>query len=107
MMAELNELESSIQIDSGTETSIQFDLPVDTDIIYAYTNGALQRKGVLLVKAVTSMSFTYYLEDGTQKATPFAYDSDVWRIQVEMTVGDASSQMTYRGSTSPRNLHYE
>jgi type II secretory pathway pseudopilin PulG len=107
MIAEMNEIESSIQIDSGTETSIQFDLPVQNDIIYSFTNGTLQRQGVLLVRGVQKLAFRYFLEDGTQKVTPFGYDSDVWRIQIEMVVGNEETHMVYRGSISPRNLHYE
>ena len=107
MIADMNDIEASIQIDYGYTNAIQFDLSGDDDINYRFSDGELQRKTQKLVAGVQSLVFRYYREDGVQKGTPFSYDSDVWRIQIEMNVGTGDSQMVFRGSVSPRNIHYD
>ncbi len=107
MLAEMNEITSSIEIDYGYSTQIQFDTPDENNINYAYTSGQLKREGVRLVNGVRSFQITYYLENGSVKGTPFSSDSDVWRIRIQMEVGDDQNKMLLRAEVSPRNIHYD
>ena len=108
MMAELQQLEASVDIYTGRSTRIRFNIPDDGygSITYRLNDDELQREGENLVQNVQGLTFTYYKEDGTTKSTPFYYDSDVWRIQVEIEVGDPENPLTLRGQVSPRNIHY-
>ncbi len=107
MSNDLVRLTSSLFIDVGTLTAIRFDLPTENDIVYMLYNGKVLRKGVKLIKNVSSLEFHYYTEDGTEKTVPFLSDSDVWRIEMEMVVDDGINTVTFKKQISPRNIHFE
>jgi type II secretory pathway pseudopilin PulG len=106
MMTELKMLEASLQIDYAYSDQIQFDLVHETNIHYAFENGQLSRNGEKLIDHVQSLVFKYYHENGTEKFTPFWSDSDVWRIEVQASVGSGENTVTFRGQVSPRNIHF-
>lgn len=106
MMNELKRLESSLDIDFGQTDEIQFDLSHQSDINYTYGSLQLTREGEVLIEDVQTFEFKFYTEDGTQKTCPFYYDSDVWRIEVTMAVGDGVDNVEFRGQVSPRNIHF-
>ncbi len=107
MMAEMRMIEASLEIDWGTSTQIRFDLPSQSNITYRYQNGRLERDGEKLVNYVQGFVIRYYKEDGSEKSSPFWSDSDVWRIQLEMEVGDGDDNLVLRAQVSPRNIHYQ
>ena len=106
MMNEIKMLEASLDIDNGYSNKFQFDLPHQSNINYTYESGTLTREGQVLVSGVRSFVVKYYKEDGSLKNTPFFYDSDVWRIKIEMEVGDGTDNFYLQGQVSPRNVHF-
>ena len=105
MMAEMRLIESSGYIDYGYSDEIQFDLPGENNITYVFSDGQIFRESKILVDGVRSFTIRYYKADGSQKATPFWWENDIWRISVEMEVGDDESQMILTGQVSPRKFH--
>ncbi len=106
MMNELKMLENSLNIDNGYSHKFRFDLPQQNNINYTFDSGVLTREGQVLVSGVQSFVVKYYKEDGSMKSTPFFYDSDVWRIKIEMEVGDGTDNFYLQGQVSPRNIHF-
>lgn len=112
MMAELKRVEDSLDIAYGSSSRIDFRYPNDGVvgyITYEYdgTYLLIEREGSKLVEAVQDFDIKYYRDDGTQKSTPFAYDSDIWRIEINIAVGSSTQQVLLSGQISPRNLHYQ
>jgi hypothetical protein len=105
MMAEMRLIETSGMIDYGYSDEIQFDLPGENNITYQFSGGQLLRESKILVDGVRNFTISYYKADGSQKATPFWWENDIWRIRVEMEVGDDESQMILTGQVSPRKFH--
>jgi len=104
MMAEMKMIDASQDIDLGYNSQIQFDLPSTSNITYRFQNGRLERNGKKLVEYVQNFVIRYYKQDGSQRSTPFASVSDVWRIQVEMEVGDGTTDLVLTAQVSPRNI---
>ena len=105
MIAEMKLIEASLDIDYGYSNSIRFDIPNQNNINYDFESGALAREGEILVQGVQSFQLTYFRADGSQKSSGFWYDSDVWRVHIEMEVGDGDNNMVFKGQVSPRNIH--
>ncbi len=105
MLAEMRMIEGSMEIDYGYSNEIRFDLPNQSNINYEWEYGLLKREGQKLVEGVQDFSFTYYKSDGSEKSPGFWYTDDVWRIEVEMTVGDGTNNIVIKGQVSPRNFH--
>ena len=106
MIVEMRMIEAAIEIDEGHSHKIQFDLPHQNNINYTFESGQLKREGIKLIHGVQSFVIRYYRADGTLKNTPFSYDSDVWRIEVEMEVGDGEDNLVLHRQVTPRNIHY-
>lgn len=108
MMLELRQIEGALDITYGSPIRIDFDDPIlGENITYSYYEGKLRREDEKLVENVQSFIIRYYTADGTQKSTPFGWDSDVWRIQIVMEVGTESKSLQIRGQSSPRSFHYQ
>ena len=107
MVEELKRVEDSVDISNGSSNSIAFYNADGNHVTYRYYYGQLQRGGVKLVDDVQSFAIRYYTADGTQKSTPFYYVSDVWRIEVEMEVGDGEIQLLFEDQVTPRNFHFD
>lgn len=108
MMSELRQLEGSLDITYGSSTRIDFDYSIlGENITYDFYNGQVIREGQKLIGNVQNFIIRYYTPDGTEKSTPFGWDSDVWRIQIEMEVGTEGKSLQIRGQSSPRSFHYQ
>ena len=107
MMNEMKQIESSIVVNQAFTHGINFDLPGEPGIDYTFSYGSIKRNNVKLIENVQNFELRYYSADGTEKATPFYYDSDLWRIHIEITVGESGSYLVLRGQVSPRNIHYD
>lgn len=111
MISEIRRIDDPLDIAYGSSTRIDFRYPDDGIsgyVTYNYDNTykLLEREGDKLVEAIQEFKIKYYRADGSQKSTPFYYDSDVWRIEIELACGTASKQVHLSGQVSPRNLHY-
>lgn len=108
MMSELHKINDPLGIAYGSSSRIDFNVPNDGwgYITYRERNGRIERESRKLIDYVQDFTIRYYRADGSQKNTPFWYDSDVWRIQLEIVVGDGENNYTLRGQVSPRNIHY-
>ena len=108
MMAELHRIEDSLDISNGDATQITFDVPDDGlgFITYELSGNEILREGQKFLGPVDKFIIKYYEEDGTEKVTPFQFNSDVWRMHVEVVVGEGGSNLSLRGQVSPRNFHY-
>jgi prepilin-type N-terminal cleavage/methylation domain-containing protein len=108
MINELQQIVLSEDITNGSTSQIDFDIPDDGlgTITYAFSGGILTRQGHPLVGNVQSFTIRYYTADGTEKYTPFYGDTDVWRIEIEMLVGNEDTALLLRAQVSPRNVHY-
>jgi prepilin-type N-terminal cleavage/methylation domain-containing protein len=105
MMSELHRIEDPLDITYASSSSIHFI--VDSKlIVYELYNNVLLRNDERFIDQVQGFTVYYYQDDGILKSTPFSYDSNVWRIQIELTVGDESNNFLLRGQVSPRNIHY-
>jgi prepilin-type N-terminal cleavage/methylation domain-containing protein len=109
MMAELHRIEDSLDISNGDVSQITFDVPDDGlgFITYELSGNEILRQGQKFLGPVNNFILKYYGDDGTEKWTPFQYHSDVWRVYVEVVVGEGSSNLSLRGLVSPRNFHYQ
>jgi len=105
MMAEMHRIENSLNITRGSSSSIRFWLGLQY-VKYELDDNYLLRDGERFIDQVQGFTISYYRDDGTLKNTPFWWDSDVWRIQIELIVGDESNNYLLRGQVSPRNIHY-
>ena len=105
MLAEMRMIENSAEIDYGYSNEIRFDLPGQSNINYEWEDGLLKREGAKLVEGVQNLQFKYHRSDGTEKSPGFWYDTDVWRIDISMTVGDGTKNILIEGQVSPRNFH--
>ena len=109
MMAELHRIEDSMDISNGDVTQITFDVPDDGAgfITYELSGNEILRQGQKFMGPVDNFVLRYYERDGSEMGTPFPMNSIVWRISVEVTVGEGSSSLSLRGQVSPRNFHYQ
>lgn len=111
MISEIKRIDDSLDISYASSTRIDFDIPNDGlgFITYEYDGLylRLEREGHKLVESVRDFDIKYYRNDGTEKATPFYFDSDVWRIEINISVGTEANQIALSGQISPRNLHYQ
>lgn len=108
IMAEMQQIEGPVDITYASSARIDFNRPGGGgSVVYEYSGGQLQRQGVKLLGGVQSFIMKYYRADGTEKSTPFSYDSDVWRIQIEMVVENRDKHLHLRGQISPRSFHYQ
>jgi prepilin-type N-terminal cleavage/methylation domain-containing protein len=108
MVNDVKQLKSPLDIWYGSSSRIDVDVPNDglAAITYRYdsSDDILYRDGVKLAESVKSFTISYFTMNGTQKSVPFAYVSDVWRIQIDMSVGDAQYTLNLREQIAPRNF---
>jgi len=105
MMVELHRIEDPLDISYASSSSIHFIVGSEL-IVYELYDNVLLRNDKRFIDQVHGFTVYYYRDDGMLKSTPFAYDSNVWRIQIELTVGDETNNFLLRGQVSPRNVHY-
>ena len=105
MIAELHRIEDPLDIVYASSSSVQFIVGPDL-IVYELYNNYLLRNDERFIDQVQGFAIYYYRDDGTLKSTPFSYDSNVWRIRIELVVGDENNNFLLRGQVSPRNVHY-
>jgi prepilin-type N-terminal cleavage/methylation domain-containing protein len=107
MVSELKQIPDPLNVWYGSSTQIQFYIPSNglLSTTYQLDGGNLERENVKLAESVKSFTLRYYRSNGTQMSVPFAFSSDVWRIEVDMSVGDNSYQLNLKEQISPRNFH--
>ncbi len=106
LIAELNRIERSLDIDWGYSGSVQFSIGVAwTGIEYAYSSGALKRESVVLVSGVTSFSLQYFNRSGDELYSFASRRSDIWSIRITMVMGEGDQQFTFRSYIHPRNFN--
>ncbi|HHS12547.1 MAG TPA: prepilin-type N-terminal cleavage/methylation domain-containing protein [bacterium] len=106
MLAEMRRIESPSDIDYGYNNEFQFDIPGTNNITYKYSGGQLLRENRVLIHGVQSMTFRYFRQDGSQMGTPiWSSTSQIWRIQLDIEVGDGTQNIRLRAQVSPRNFH--
>jgi type II secretory pathway pseudopilin PulG len=108
MMNELKQIPNPIAVWYGSSTRIEFFIPSNglLSTTYALDGENLEREGVKLAESVKSFTFRYYRSNGTQMSVPFAFSTQVWRIEVDMSVGDDNYQLNLKEQISPRNFHF-
>ena len=108
MIAEMNRIVASTDIDWGYGNLIQFDLTNWTNIEYTYSSSeqALMREGVVLVSGVTSFSLLYFNNVGNPIYSFSDKRTDIWSIYVTMIVGDGDQQFEFSSYVHPRNFKY-
>lgn len=108
LVAELQQIPASAEIDWGRSNAIQFDLPDKGlyNIEYEIDSGSLKRVNTRLVDGVQRFSLHYFRADGSEISTPFYNSDEVWRIQVELAAGSSEKQVVLRSQISPRNFHF-
>ena len=112
MVAELEEVPSWIDIDFGNSTQIQFDTPTQTNIRYTYNSTykelrrGIGREGDTHVYGVQSFRIRYYNKTDSQISSFSSPRSDVWKIQIEMTVGDGSTNYELRTRVTPKGFYF-
>ena len=108
MMNDIKQITSVNDIDYASSSRIDVDVPNDGlgAITYSYSSSdqILYREGVKLAESVLSFSIRYYKNDGTE-FNPGGWSPDIWRIEVEMSIGDSDYNLDLKQSVSPRNLH--
>jgi len=108
LVAELQQIPASTEIDWATSSGIQFDLPDQGlwNIDYQVDQGSLERVNTRLVDGVKSFGLRYYRADGSELNPPFSFSDEVWRIQIELKAGNDEHQVVLRSQVSPRNFHF-
>lgn len=108
MLSEMKAIVGSAEIDRGYDDAIQFDLPTETNINYAWdsTYKQLEREGEKMVWGVEEFVIKYYDKEGNEISTPFTSRDDVWRIKVRMKVGYEDQILVLTEThISPRNFY--
>lgn len=114
MMSEMNEVANPWQYDYTTSTRVQFTNQDGNYISYQYQDQVLERREsffggswVSLVENVQSFQIRYYRNDGSSFTPNFFTQDEIWRISVEMAVGDGVSNITLKDQISPRMFHVQ
>lgn len=112
MVSELKRIPSPEDLDSGSSTQIQFDLPGESNVRYTYDNSnmvIMRRTGRwgsddVFLAGVQAFSLSYIERDGSV-FNSISQGSNVASIQIDLTVGDGAYNYTTRTLVSPRGLH--
>lgn len=112
MIAELQQIPVSTQIDRSESTRIQFDTPNQTNIRYTYNSTykelrrGINAEGDTHVYGVQSFLLRYYDKNNNDIGTSTGIRSNIWKIQIDMTVGDGTDNYQIRTHVSPQAFHY-
>lgn len=108
MFAEMKMIESWQELDVVGDDRIRFDIPGEDNIYYYYhpLSKTLRRNNIPFLELVQSFVIRYFRSDGSEK-TSFFLHSDIWRIEIEMEVGDGETIVVLQGQVSPRGIHYD
>lgn len=110
LMAELNRVMASNQIDFGYNNMIQFDILTPTinmtNILYDYSSSerVLKRQNVVFVSNVNSFNIEYFDNVENPIYSFSTRRTDIWSIRVTMEVGDGDQQLAFSGYVHPRNF---
>ncbi len=112
MMSEMNEVVNPWSFDYTTSSGVQFTNQDGNYISYRFQDEVLQRRESLfagswvsLIEGVQSFAISYYRNDGTSFSPNFFTQDEIWRIEVEMAVGDGTSNFQLKDQISPRMFH--
>jgi len=108
MFSEMKMIESWQELDVVNDDRIRFDIPGENNIYYYYhpLSKILRRNNIPFLEMVQSFVIRYFRSDGSEK-TSFSTMSDIWRIEIEMEVGDGETIVVLHGQVSPRGIHYD
>jgi len=108
MTRELSQLQDNITVVTANNQRIQFYNTDDVLIDYEYQVawGEVRRTGTTLVKNVTDVEIRYFNQANGIIANPLVAPSvtDIWRIEIAITVGSNGRTQTVRTLVFPRNL---
>lgn len=121
MINEIKLIDDPSQIDEWDSDHIRFDILVDgvpvTNINYRYSSnyGGLVDRGIgvgwwifeppydPMIVGVKSFNFSYLKADGTSAANKI----DIWRIEVEMVLGEEDTpEIVFKTQVHPRNFGF-
>ena len=111
-VAELQQVQVSTEIDRSESTRIQFDTPSQNNIRYTYNSTyqelrrGINSEGDTHVYGVQSFRLRYYDKNDNDIGTSSSSRSNIWKIQIDMTVGDGTDNYRIRTDVSPKPFHY-
>jgi prepilin-type N-terminal cleavage/methylation domain-containing protein len=100
MTREIHDVKDSSSITTFTASALTFTNSSNVSIAYALSSGNLTRNGDLLAKGATALSFTYWKKDGTSATL----GSNVYLIEIDLTVQSGNAPYRVRTAVFPRNL---
>lgn len=108
MVRDISELQSPTAVRTANATRFRFDEVGGStvDLEYQAGWGELRRNGITLVKDVTNVDFDYYDRSNNLIAAPLVnpFETNIWRIEIEITVSAGSRTSRIRTQVFPRNL---
>lgn len=106
MLSEMKMVERWQDLDVCRSSRISFDIPGESNIYYRFTDGVLTRNDEIFLELVHRFVLKYYESDGTDMGSWFWDYWNIWRIEIEMEVGDGENNLVLQGQVSPRGIHY-
>lgn len=102
MSKEIREIRSASDGDLPTHTAsaLGFTDAGGTSIAYSYGSGTLSRNGFTLLNRLTAFAFAYKKADGTAATDA----SDIWTIEVTMTLARSGKTLSLRTRIFPRGF---
>ena len=101
MIREMRTIRSQTAADIPTwnATTFQFTDLTGTSITYSMAAGALTRNGTPLAGNIAALTFSYLKRDGATAATAA---SNIWVIQISVTLTRGGESQTFRTRVHPR-----
>ncbi|MBN2030882.1 prepilin-type N-terminal cleavage/methylation domain-containing protein [bacterium] len=107
MTAELRQIERSDQINRGSSSRINFNLPSvgGVDYNYSSTYKELERGGDRFVFPVNAFRIRFFDNQGNTISSFSSPRNDIWRIEVRMVVGDDETHIVLWDQIHPRSFN--
>jgi len=106
MIRDINQIADNESVITANTGTLSFTNSSSETVTYALSSGTMTRNSVTIAKFITSLAFTYYNISNGVISTPSVSpnETDIRRIQAQITVSAGGETATIRGQMFPRNL---
>lgn len=105
MVRDTNQIKDNASISTASASQLTFTDVNDDTVSYTLSSGTMARNGVAIAKSVTGLQFTYYSSsNGVLSSPTLSPETNIHRIQAQITVSDMGRSATVRGHMYPRNV---
>lgn len=105
LVRDLRAIKSSSDINSASNSQIDFYNLDDENIIFVYNSGVFTRNSNSMIDGLSSFQFIYYDVNDALISSPVADPSTIWKIKYILNATIDAKQFRLESTVIPRNFN--